>query len=117
MYFENCHTAAECKARYRELAKQLHSDKPGGSDAAFQTMKQEYEARLCKLQRKAPINSHEATELTKAILELLRITKPEYYELVRRATAIPTLNMFAAVLGNLFPEKKGTLNGILSLLQ
>jgi len=117
MYFSQCHTAADCKARYRELAVQLHPDKIGGDSSAFQNMQQEYEARLQKLQTKAPINSKEATELTKAILELLRLTKPEYYELVRRAAAIPTLTMFAAVLGSLFPEKKETLNGVIKLLK
>jgi len=117
MYFDNCHTAADCKVRYRELAKELHPDKQGGSNAAFQKMQAQYEERLRKLQTKAPINSREATELTKAILEILRITKPEYYELVRRAAAIPTVSMFATALGNLFPEKKETLNGIIKLLQ
>ncbi len=117
MYFTNCHTAADCKTRYRELAKELHPDKQGGSSTAFQQMQTAYEERLRELQTKVPINSREATELTKAILEILRITKPEYYELVRRAAAIPTVSMFAAVLGNLFPEKKEMLNGFLKLLK
>lgn len=117
MYFENCYTAADCKIRYRELAKELHPDKQGGSNTVFQKMQTEYQARLCELQTNAPINSREATELTKAILEILRITKPDYYELVRRIAAIPTVNMVAAVLGNLFPEKKETLNGVINLLK
>ena len=117
MYFAYCHTAADCKTRYRELAKELHPDKHGGSNAEFVKMQTAYEERLRKLQSKTPINSREATELTKAILEILRITKPEYYELIRRAAAIPTVNVFATVLGNLFPEKKETLNGIIKILQ
>ena len=117
MYFTNCHTAADCKTRYHELAKQLHPDKQGGSTAAFQEMQEEYEARLRELQTKVPTNSLEATELANAILEILRITKPEYYELIRRAAAIPTVNMFASIFGSLFPEKKETLNGVIKLLQ
>ena len=116
MYFSNCHTAADCKARYRELAVKLHPDKQGGSTTAFQQMQQEYEARLRELQTKAPINSREATEITKAMLEILRITKPDYYELLRKAAAIPAVNMLATALGSLFPEKKETLNGVIKLL-
>jgi hypothetical protein len=26
MYFENCHTAEQCKARYRKLAVKLYKD-------------------------------------------------------------------------------------------
>ena len=117
MYFKSCHTASDCKTRYRCLAKQLHPDKQSGSNTAFQEMQTEYEARLRELQTKAPTNSREAKELATAMLEILRITKPEYYELARRIAAIPTVNMFAAVLGNLFPEKKETLNGVIKLLQ
>lgn len=117
MYFTNCHTAADCKTRYRDLAKELHPDKQGGNSAAFQQMQEAYEARLRELQTKVPINSREATELTKAILEILRITKPEYYELIRRAAAVPTVNLLANALGNLFPEKKEMLNGFLNLLK
>ena len=117
MYFENCHTAADCKTRYRELAVQLHPDKQGGNTAAFQEMQVEYEARLHKLQTKAPTNSKEATELTKALLELLRLTKPKYYKLVRRMAAIPTANMFAAALAMFFPDKKETLNEVMKLLK
>jgi predicted ATPase len=117
MYFQNCHTAATCKTRYRQLAIQLHPDKQGGNTAAFQEMQAQYEARLRELQTKAPTNSPEATELAKAILEILRITKPQYYELIRKVAAIPTVNMVTAVFGNLFPEKKETLNGFIKLLQ
>ena len=117
MYFSDCHTAADCKARYKELAKQLHPDKTGGDSTAFQQMQEEYEARLHKLQSKNPINSKEAMEITKAILELLRITKPDYYEMLCVAAQSSAANMLAAALGNLFPKKKDTLNGVIELLK
>ncbi|MDR2684948.1 MAG: J domain-containing protein [Prevotellaceae bacterium] len=117
MYFDQCHTAASCKSRYRELAKELHPDKEGGSETAFQKMQEEYEAKLRELQTRAPLNSQEAAELAKAILEILRITKPQYYEIIRTVTTVPSVNMLATVFGSLFPEKKETLNGILSILK
>ncbi len=117
MYFSHCHTAAECKTRYRELAKELHPDKQGGSSAAFQQMQKEYEARLLELQSKARFGSAEYTEIARAMLDILRITKPEYYQMAQVAIASPIASALAGALGGLFPEKKETLDGILGLLK
>lgn len=42
--FEQAPTAAEVDARYRELARQYHPDAPGGSQAAFLALRDNYEA-------------------------------------------------------------------------
>ncbi len=117
MHFVNCHTAADCKARYRELAKELHPDKQGGSTIAFQKMQAEYEKRLRELQEKAPANSNEAVELAKAIFEILRITKPHIYEITRALSAVPTAGVLTAMLGSIFPDKREVLTDIFGLLK
>jgi len=114
--FETCHSAEDCKKRYRQLAIELHPDKQGGNTAAFQEMQKEYEKRLCELQTKTPTGSKEAMELAKALLEILRITKPEYYEMLKMAIATNTVNVLATAFGNLFPTKKETLTKFLNLL-
>jgi hypothetical protein len=117
MHFTHCHTAAECKAEYKRLAKELHPDKQGGSSAAFQQMQAEYEARLLELQKNARFGSKEYTEIAKAMLDVLHITKPEYYQMAQAAVAAPLVAGIAGALGGLFPDKKETIDGILSLLK
>ena len=52
----------------------------------------------------------------KALLEILRVTKPEYYEMLRMATTSTAVNTLATAFGNLFPTKKETLTKFLNLL-
>jgi curved DNA-binding protein CbpA len=118
MYFSNCHTADQCKAQYRELAKRLHPDKQGGSSAAFQKMQEEYEGRLRELMNEQPRqNTIEYTRLANAFLEILKSTKPEYYELVKVFGNHEKVKAVTQLLNAFFPEKANTVNEILNLLQ
>lgn len=47
MYFDNCKTKEEAKARFRVLTKAFHPDRNGGSDVMFKEMNEEYE-KFCK---------------------------------------------------------------------
>lgn len=116
MYFSNCHTAEECKARYRELSKKLHPDK-GGSSSDFQQMQEEYEARLRELLGGSRPNSIEYGKLVKHLLDILKITKPDYYELVQLFGKNPTVTLVSQLIGELAPKHKPTIDGIINLLQ
>jgi hypothetical protein len=116
-YFENCHTAADCKARYRELAKQLHPDKQGGSNAAFAKMQAEYEARLAELIQGARPNSIEYQKLVLSLLDILKVVKPEYYELVKLFGNNPKVSIVSQLICELFPQKASKVNEILKILQ
>jgi len=111
MYFDNCHTAADCKTEYRKLAKQLHSDK-GGSDAAFQEMQAEYQKRLTELLHTSRPNSTEYAVLARHLLELLKLTKPEYYELMRLFGKNPTVTLVSQLICELSPKHTPTVKGI-----
>ena len=115
MYFDTCNTADECRAKYRELAKQLHPDK-GGTARAFQTMQSEYEQRLAELIKGTRANSIEYAKLVKALLELLKVTKPEYYELVKLYGNHPTVGIISQLITELFPKTKN-ITEILKLIQ
>jgi hypothetical protein len=117
MYFTDCHTADQCKERYRELAKQLHPDKTGGSDVAFKAMQAEYEARLAELIKKSRPNSIEYNKLVGNFLALLKIVKPEYYELVKIFGNSTKVNLVSQLIGELFPDKKEKVNEFLKILQ
>lgn len=116
MNFANCHTAADCKIRYKELAKELHPDK-GGRTVAFQKMQSEYEARLTELLQESKPNTIEYSILAQHLLEILKITKPEYYELVRIFGNNPTVSLVSQLIGEILPKHKNTVNGILGLLK
>jgi len=117
MYFSDCYTADQCKKRYRQLAIQLHPDKTGGDGAEFKKMMEEYESRLRELQKKAPLNSSEAIKLAKAILDFLRVAKPEYYQMIQMITVMPMVDMLTMALGKLFPQKNTTINEFINLLK
>jgi hypothetical protein len=116
MYFSACHTADECRSRYRELAKQLHPDK-GGNASDFQRMQEEYEKRLAELIKGTRTNSIEYNRLVTALLEILKITKPEYYQFVKVFGNHPTAGMISELVSMLFPKQKNTVSEILKLLQ
>jgi len=116
--FHNCHTAEQCKFHYKELAKQLHPDKTGGDSALFQNMQAEYEARLQELMNKQPRrNTIEYQQLANAFLEILKITKPEYYELVKLFGNHEKVKAVNQLLTAFFPEKSKQVNNFLKLLQ
>ncbi|MDR0872061.1 MAG: J domain-containing protein [Prevotellaceae bacterium] len=115
--FKTCTTADQCKTRYRELAKELHPDKQGGSSAAFQAMQAEYEARLAELIKGTRTNSIEYTRLVTALLEILKITKPEYYELVKLFGNHPTVQTVAQLITQIAPGKGNLVNNVLKILQ
>ena len=119
MYFQNCHTADQCKARYKELAKQLHPDKTGGDSTAFQQMQTEYEAHLQELatQAKREQNKIEFQKIVNAILEVVKATKPEYYELLRGATQSPAVCAITTLLNGYFPKQVNQVNNILRMIQ
>jgi hypothetical protein len=120
MYFNNCHTADQCKAQYRELAKRLHPDTQGGSAAAFQKMQQEYEGRLRELlaQQEAGYgNPADFQNLIIALLEVVKITRPKEYELVKIFAKNEKVSAVTQLLNAFFPEKANTVNKILNLLQ
>ena len=119
MYFENCHTADQCRARYRELAKQLHPDKQGGSSTAFQKMQAEYEVRLQELAAKAKRENNriEFEKLAQSVVELAKIVSPEKYEMLQFAMNSPAVSAITTLLNGYFPKQATTVNNILKLLQ
>lgn len=116
MHFTNCHTAEECKGRYRDLAKQLHPDKQGGSNAAFVAMQAEYEQRLRELLNNRP-NPIEYNQLAQHLIEILKITQPHYYERVRQFGNSPYITLASHLIGSIAPKHKNVMNGILNLLK
>jgi hypothetical protein len=48
MYFDNCKSQAEAKARFRVYTKAFHPDRNGGSDEMFKEMNEEYEKFISK---------------------------------------------------------------------
>jgi hypothetical protein len=119
MYFINCHTADQCKARYRELAMQLHPDKTGGDSAAFQQMQKQYEAHLLKLSisAKKEQNTAEFQELAQAVVELAKIVSPEKYAIFQTALQSPAVSAITTLLNGYFPKQATTVDNILKLLQ
>ena len=119
MYFQTCHTADQCKARYKELAKQLHPDKTSGDSTAFQEMQKQYEAHLQELaaQAKRKQNRVEFQKIANAILEIVKATKPEYYELLRAATQSPAVSAITTLLNGYFPKQVNQVNNILRMIQ
>lgn len=49
--FHGYYTAEDIKGRYRQLAKEYHPDKPGGSKEKFQYLQKEYEEVLQRAER------------------------------------------------------------------
>ncbi|MDR1544890.1 MAG: hypothetical protein LBS50_10925 [Prevotellaceae bacterium] len=119
MYFESCYTADQCKQHYRELAKELHPDKQGGSNAAFTAMQAEYEARLNELaaQAKREHNKIEFEKLAQAAVELAKIVTPEKYAMFQSAMQSPAVAAITTLLNGYFPKQAKTVDNILKLLQ
>jgi len=117
--FQHCHTAEQCKARYRELALQLHPDKTGGDSAPFQQMQAQYEARLLKLSitAKKEQNTVEFNNLAQAIVELAKIISPEKYAMFQTVLQSPAVNAITTLLNGYFPKQATTVDNILKLLQ
>jgi negative regulator of replication initiation len=118
-YFITCHTADQCKSRYYDLAKTLHPDKVGGSEAAFKAMQAEYEARLLELQTAAK-NAHKTAEYQKLatqLIEILKVTKPEYYALIQCAALSPAVSAITTLLNGYFPKQSQKVNEFLKILQ
>lgn len=116
MYFSSCHTADECRSLYKELAKKLHPDK-GGNASDFQKMQGEYEKRLAELIEGTRTNSIEYKRLVTALIEILKVTNPEYYNLVKIFGNHPKVEMINELVSTLFPKHKNTVSEILNLLQ
>lgn len=90
-YFGMVNTAEEAKSRFRELAKKLHPDKGGGSEAEFKAMVDEYEEFIASL-NSSPFVKKEYIEAGKAVASFLAATKPEQYAKIdTAATAISSL--------------------------
>jgi hypothetical protein len=80
-------------------------------------MQAEYEARLTELLQTSRPNSIEYGVLAQHLLEILKITKPEYYEFVRLFGKNPTVSLVSQLIGEIAPKHKNMVNGIFALLQ
>ena len=116
MYFETCHTAEDCKKRYRQLAMELHPDKQGGSTVAFQKMRNEYEKRLNELMNFTE-SSVEKKKLAQLLLEFLKITQPNLYGQICNILQIPILKIGAKNgINKLFPNQTAMFDEFFNLL-
>jgi len=73
-YFNNITDFEQVKKRYRELAKQMHPDR-GGSSEAFQQLQQEYQAVLLRLQKNENTPGQSNHENSDILSELGKLAK------------------------------------------
>ena len=73
-YFNNIADFEQAKKRYRELAKQMHPDR-GGSSEAFQHLQQEYQEVLLRLQKNENAPGQNNNESPDILSELGKLAK------------------------------------------
>lgn len=93
-YFDNYTTVDELKARYKELAKEMHPD-AGGSTDDFRELVEEYSAKLEELTSVPLYLNEEYIGLGKALCGIARERKPKEFEKV--STAAKGLSMLLSL--------------------
>ena len=113
MYFDDCNTIEECKARYKELAKKLHPDM-GGSKEEFQRLFDEYTEAMADISDENPLLSPEYVNLANALAGVFKAKNPEKYN--RCASVINMAKEFLPLFeGNKTAKKVGRFLGKLEL--